>query len=164
MKKELKPTNLIAVEVPKSAMKYILASYNNNGYYSNDLYYATTESLFNNVCFPASESKIKILGEVTKDKIGFDVEPYVEKLNGGSYADYEHGGNVLKIRSLNKEESFYSLLAANGLYFENPEGKSYPYRFAESDGTLQTLDWHRNKWKEFEESLIKGKLLILEKC
>lgn len=166
---ELKQTNLIAVEVPKSAMKYILASYNNNGYYSNDLYYATTESLFNNVCFPASESKIKILGEVTKDKIGFDFEPYVGKeLKSVGYVwmdytlyDFEDTdkGNVVVYEEKRPykfdeaEDSFYSLLVANGLYFENPMDAWYTY----------TTEEDCDKWQQIEDNLIKGKILILEK-
>jgi hypothetical protein len=142
---QLSPTNLIAVEVPINSGFFMKDKNPNVINYDPDVNTEEGGWEFINLSF-----KFNVLGEVTKDKIGFDVKPYSDKYNTGFYREH-------------KEKSFYYLLAANGLYFENPEGELYPYRFAESDGTLQTLDWHRNKWKEFEDKLIKGKLLILEK-
>lgn len=148
---ELKPTNLIAVEVAPDASKYELERAN----ISVDLLYSTNLNIWQQGSVILKQGNYKILGEVTKDKIGFDVEKLGEVPLSSKEAN--------ELLNSNDKINFWKLLAANGLYFENPEGESYPYRFAESDGTLQTLDWHRNKWKEFEDKLIKGKLLILEK-
>lgn len=158
---ELKPTNLIAVEVAPDASNYRFGEHLKSTLYWHD------RNSGRNIYFP--EGSYKILGEVTKDKIGFDVEPYVETFGVTRFRWFGYKNYLLTNSAYQdftcktKEELFYSLLEANGLYFENPEGESYPDRFAESDGTLQTLDWHRNKWKEFEDKLIRGKLLILEK-
>jgi len=157
---ELKQTNLIAVDVAPDASNFEILNSENYLDKNNipkgakgDLCYLTEQNVWHigNVILP--DGKFKILGTVIKDKIEFDVEPYVDKLNGGSYADYEHGGNALKIRNLNKEESFYSLLAANGLYFENPMDAWYTYT------TKEDCD----KWQSLEDNIITGKLLILEK-
>lgn len=59
------------------------------------------------------------LGEVTKDKVGFDCRSYVDKYNDGAYRDYTtnrpfYADNSSMYITLTKEESFYSRLAANG--------------------------------------------------
>jgi hypothetical protein len=164
---ELKPTNLIAVEVAVNTSNYSITKVGN--------YFHITYDVPSPVGFKGSggfalfyndfkgkkkyPNELKLLGPVTKDKIGFDVEPYLERLNDGSYADYEYGGNILKIRTLNRWESFYSLLAANGRYFENPmkEPKDEDYPF------YHNYLCAKERWQSFEDKLVKGKLLIIEK-
>ena len=166
---ELKPTNLIAVEVPIDSF----------GFYTTyeDKYTSLWlsepkneyESPFGKVnepynYFPAlfetSRSKgapeIKILGEVTKDKIGFNVEPYAEKEMNGFYKNYSWDGSGKYYGYLTPYDSFRSLLAINGLYFENPIKVSGKHIV----GTISKL---AQDWQSFEDKLIKGKLLILEK-
>lgn len=162
---ELKQTNLIAVDVAPDASNFEILNSENYLDKNNipkgakgDLCYLTEQNVWHigNVILP--DGKFKILGTVIKDKIEFDVEPYVDKLNGGSYADYEHGGNALKIRNLNKEESFYSLLAANGLYFENhiPDTKGLNPKMVKNFATMY------QQWKSIEDKIVK-RLLIIEK-
>jgi hypothetical protein len=165
---ELKPTTLIAAEVAPDASNYRFGSkVLNEILFPNDLYYDTYLNIYHtgNVIMP--EGKYKIVGEVTKDNIGFDVEPYVDKYNNGAYRDYKDNYpfypdfNTPNI-CLTNEESFYSLLAANGLYFENPldwEKKAYLFKGSENSWGQNDLD----RWQSFEDKLIKGKLLILER-
>jgi hypothetical protein len=53
----------------------------------------------------------------------------------------------------NAEESFFSSLESQGIYFKNPYGKYKPTRKAESDGTLQTLNWQQERWQEVEQKV-----------
>lgn len=160
---ELKPTNLIAVEVAPDANGYTFGHLVfGELIYPKDLFYNTKMNVWNvgNEILP--EGNYKILGEATKDKIGFDVEPYVENNGLGCYDNYK-GVPDNRYTCLSKEESLYSLLEANGLYFVNPIDYK-PSLISEGTGTMTTQDWQRNTWERFEADLVKGKLLILEKA
>ena len=157
---ELKPTNLIAVEVKTNACNYRIVR--------KSLFFNETDE----PAVPRTlelQNNCKILGEVTKDKIGFDVEPYVDSYEWEdsttdglklAYRDYKDGKETDDYWDMypfdEPRESFYSLLAANGLYFENPVKVSGKHIV----GTINKLT---HDWQYFEEKLIRGKLLILEK-
>ena len=94
-------TNLIAVEVPMYASNYRLMI--------NILLNFNSEEP-NLIELPCKCDKI--LGGVTKDHIGFDVEPYVGSNTG----------------------LLYTLLSGNGLYFENPYDSDYI-------GLREYLEW-----------------------
>jgi hypothetical protein len=157
MIKELKPTNLLAADFPANALNFKTASIDTNW-----IFY-TLEGLVKKTLLP--KGNYKILGEVTKDKIGFDVEPYLDSniismYGVKDYKDYIDSGN----RYQQSSKSFYSLLAANGIYFYNPmekpdlsdaNGRQYDKSINEDN------EWA--KYRSFEDNLIKGKLLIIEK-
>lgn len=156
---ELKPTNLIAVEVPKYASDFFLIKPANYFHINYELpeYHSGVALFYNDFGGKCNyPTKIKILGEVTKDKIGFDVEPYAEKEMNGFYKNYSWDGSGRYYGYLTPYDSFRSLLAINGLYFENPIKVSGKHIV----GTITKL---AQDWQSFEDKLIKGKLLILEK-
>lgn len=147
---ELKPTNLIAVEVAQDASNYRFES-------KIEVMYDTEDNIWQQGDFELPPIiSYKILGEVTKDKIGFDVEPYAEKEMNGFYKNYSWDGSGRYYGYLTPYDSFRSLLAINGLYFENPIKVSGKHIV----GTITKL---AQDWQSFEDKLIKGKLLILEK-
>lgn len=93
---ELKPTNLISVEVPEDANNYTLGIPKKLRYNSNKKHeYINFEGNF------------KIIGEVTKDKIGFDVI----KLGEVPLSSKEEQ----ELLNSNDKIDFRKLLAANGL-------------------------------------------------
>jgi hypothetical protein len=147
---ELKPTNLIAVEVAPDASNY---RWGHHVFgiivYPNDLCYDTSLNVWKEGDIIVPEGNYKILGEVTKDKIGFDVKELGE-VPLSSKESHE-------LLNSNDKIDFYKFLAANGLYFENPISE-FERPIATS---IQDLS---NKWQSYENNLIKGKLLILEKC
>ena len=162
---EIKDTNLIAVEVPTDASDYRILN--------NIL--LNFESVDTNLIFLHSKCD-KILGETTKDKIGFDCEFYVEKYAwedspdyGEKYAyrDYVDGEETdnywdmypFDVDEINK--SFYSRLAANGIYFENPLG--YPQFDIKNESDFNEVADFHTKWQSYEDKIVKGKLLIIEK-
>lgn len=112
--KQLKPTNLIAVEIPEG---------------SDDFTWSTEQDLHsysdgNEIDVYVGKTTGEILGEVTKEGIQFDVEPYMEEPSGYieegyfGYKDYTLKEWVYCLN--NVEESFQSLLKANNV--EIPEG------------------------------------------
>ncbi len=132
--KQLKPTNLIAIEIPDDGEYPILYPYG--------LMYLHHNGIEEKIELGDSiDCKYRLLGEVTKEGVQFDVESYVVRykitLFSGVpdvYYDYVHDGfdfkkYIQKYReSINKtfpfetpQESFQSLLQANNV--EIPEGK-----------------------------------------
>lgn len=125
---ELKPTNLFSVKVPVDTYDYSYDSYRNWISANVDGKYHNTVDWFS---YKLPEGKYKILGEVTKDRIEFDVKSYLwHELKSVGYVwmdynlyDHEATGNgrevVYKDKRPHKfdepEDSFYSLLEANGL-------------------------------------------------
>ena len=117
--KQLKPTNLIAVEI---AGKIKVTQFTNGIFYqepqpSIDIDYKPLK-----IKYPKNT---KFLGEVTKEGIQFDIEPYIEKLRWSKpYHDLFSIVGVNKEDSVwwtnNPKESFQSLLQANNV--EIPEG------------------------------------------
>lgn len=153
--------NLYSVEVPSDAKKLIKIKYDFNGNY-----------MLESIC-DKFKLKIpfdfKILGEVSKDEISFDVEPYVEIFNKGlakRYVDYMRKWLLYRT----PKESFRSLLQSKGIYFENPIQKPDVTCLRNEEGFCQCgeesvrdcrdLKW---KWQESQKKVIKGKLIILEK-
>lgn len=155
---ELKPTSLIATEVPIDADDFEFHYRNYEPYVTYKTGMGTED--FDILRMSIPKGRYEILGEVTKDKIGFDVEPYVNCIsaNLGLWENYNKVPNYLEYQTKSKEESFYSLLAANRLYFENPVDKISSKEFISL-----SIDEFNSEWQSFEEKLIHGKLLILEK-
>lgn len=142
--KQLKPTNLIAVEVPGDAfdikkMDNCSMSFRHNKDYEGDAEFSSVVVLHHQDY--KLGHKVKYLGEVTKNGVQFDVESYIVRYKITSfskvpdvYYDYVHDGFDFKTytqkykESMNKtfpfetpQESFQSLLQANNI--EIPEGK-----------------------------------------
>lgn len=125
--KQLTPTNLIAVEIPENAYDFEWTTNQSVIPYQPELSYYV---ICNKTGYPQGEGitigfSFKILGEVTKEGIQFDVEPYIEKLRWAKpYHDLFSIVGVNKEDSVwwtdNPKESFQSLLQANNV--EIPEG------------------------------------------
>lgn len=162
----LKPTELFAIEVPVDACKEVVINH-------DLVYYLDIHPIYETIPLPTG--KWEILGIVTKDKISFDVEPYVKKGGLGTYKDYSYVDKeldevglfnaLIQMRFKTPQESFYSLLAANGLYFINPLVE--PQRSPEYYSTLtwqqeDKADKDLREWQQAEDNLVK-KLLILKK-
>jgi hypothetical protein len=158
MIQHLEPTNLIAVEVPA-------LSCNHKSYSSHpnvNLLFDLPDDGGCKVCgslswiYDTGEDNhvpiFTILGEVTKDKVGFDVEPYVNVL--ATHLSSEEKAQV-------RGNPFYYLLAENGLYFKNP--KPVPEKIPGGIISFPSRAYDRlEEWQSFEDKLIKGKLLILK--
>lgn len=112
--KQLKPTNLIAVEVPEDAI--------NSRFYIEGTLFVDTPDKRAIIVDNFSGGNYSILGEVTKEGIQFDVKPYVKKMRFSfsdryiDYLPYVYSPNNFKT----PQESFQSLLQANNV--EIPEG------------------------------------------
>ena len=112
--KQLTPTNLIAVEVSEDAI--------NSRFYIEGTLFVDTPDKRAIIVDNFSGSSYSILGEVTKEGIQFDVEPYVKKMRFSfsdryiDYLPYVYSPNNFKT----PQESFQSLLQANNV--EIPEG------------------------------------------
>jgi len=119
-------------------------------YWRTDFNPATTE-------IQLPPGKWLILGEVTKDAISFDVKGFIHKFNNGAYRDYSCESFAPDNDSLpfclTSNESFYSLLEANGLCFVNP----MPYPGKNVDG--DNVDIHI-EWQSFEDKLVQKALII----
>lgn len=130
--KQLKPTNLIAVEVPEKAEQLSLTKYKEHAVLNYRIKDDKTpqgyQNWSENIGIDGVNVVLKeceILGEVTKEGIQFDVEPYMEEPSGYveegyfGYKDYTLKGWVYCLN--NPKESFQSLLKANNVKI--PEGK-----------------------------------------
>lgn len=119
--KQLTPTNLIAIEVPQKA---------------EDFTWSTEQDLHTiidgkDVDVYVEKTTGEILGEVTKEGVQFDVEPYIFRSKTGGYRDYTYESKgfdsvgifnaLLQHRLETPQESFQSLLQVNNV--EIPEGK-----------------------------------------
>ena len=121
--KQLTPTNLIAIEIPEhynSDRVFIIFSESLDSY----ILEIQNEKTDNFINLKTKEDGLYYLGEVTKEGIQFDVEPYMEEPSGYieegyfGYKDYTLKGWVYCLN--NPKESFQSLLKANNI--EIPEG------------------------------------------
>jgi len=168
---KLAPTNLIAVTVPEYAIDIKL---NRDGYGRDEPYYIS-------YCKPDDSyrdgfdtnlnigSKYEIIGTVTKDSIDFDTSQCIKKnhVMHGGYMDYLKNKDqhiVWKCQTAN--ESFISLLEANGIYLKNPLKKPiFPNenRYAH-DGQAEFYDYQYNQWQEMESKVLPvgTKLLIIK--
>ena len=145
---ELKPTNLIAVEVPKDAKDFCVKEHIvRNAIDSRDEYELNFQN-GNKEEYLILRYNYKIVGTVTKDKIGFDVEK-AKPFSGDKF--------------FNHLKDVYVLLAANGLYFENPVGYPTEDEYEGKDWAAQAIIDDKAAWQSYEEKLIRGELLILEK-
>jgi len=142
--KTLTPTNLIPVEVPKDA-KNVRKSMN-----SNDLLYDHFNII--NIGFD-----FEILGEFTDTEFSFDVElPNKKFVRRTVYKDFNNPESGFFDTN---EESFRSLLQSNGIFFENPLGKT-PNILRDSENSWTSEKY--KEWQSYESKLIKGKLIILK--
>jgi len=116
-----------------------------------------------NISLP--EGKWKVAGTIEKDTITFDCEPYVDRFNNGACRDFTHSSfdpcDEYMPMVLTKEESFLTLLKANGIYFENdkefPEINNQETEFEQCDKHVLQGEWH-----SCEAERVKGKLIVLE--
>jgi len=121
--KQLTPTNLIAIEIPEhynSDRVFVIFSESLDSY----ILEIQNEKTDNFINLKTKEDGLYYLGEITKEGIHFDVEPYMEEPSGYieegyfGYKDYTLKEWVYCLN--NVEESFQSLLKANNV--EIPEG------------------------------------------
>lgn len=109
----------------------------------------------------------QILGEVTKDSISFNVEKYIDNFIVRNNKYYK---NYLPFKGIDfkdaidhsfktANDSFYSLLAANGVYFENPKGHK-PTILSRINKHLLEMDLE--SWQSYQDKLV-GKVLIIQK-
>jgi hypothetical protein len=107
----------------------------------------------------------QILGEVTKDSISFDPDPILIFYAFNGYKDYLAKSEFQHFSEQQSNESFYSLLAANGVYFVNPI--SYPEIHHSFDGCENPTEdmicptWI-SEWQSYENKLVE-KVLIIKK-
>ena len=112
---ELKPTNLVAVQVPKEAqdayIDYGFLIYN----LGEDPPYEYTEPLVGNYRF---------LGLCTSSGPEFDAEGYVERHPNGLWLNYEQTDPLASDGFVDtSDSSFLSLMQSAGCWFENPLGE-----------------------------------------
>lgn len=143
---QLLPTSLIAVEVPKDAIK--IKKFDLREYDEEGQGFSLEWLIKGNYFYDAKliDIDFEILGEVTADEITFDVEDILESTEMG-YTDY-----VSNKKGIGARKSFRSLLQSNGLYFVNP---------LNNDENLLREDCYVD-WQEAESKVIKGKLVILK--
>lgn len=118
---QLKPTNLIAVEVPEDAI--------NSRFYIEGTLFVDTPDKRAIIVDNFSGSSYSILGEITKEGIQFDVEPYIgiHIVNKTKYYYNYLPFEGMDFRDIidnsfkTSQKSFQSLLQANNV--EIPEGK-----------------------------------------
>ena len=115
--------DICAIKVPFDACNFTIE----NECGSSFLVYKIHKDLPDKSCKSLPEGNWHILGEVTKDHISFDVEPFVKAhttsfvlgYDGSKTTYWDHAaglvGNLNSNGLENKNDSFYSLLAANGL-------------------------------------------------
>lgn len=127
---QLKPTNLIAVEVSEKAEQFSLIKFKEHAVLNYKIKDNKAPLGYQNWSenngidgFNSILKSCEILGEVTKEGVQFDVEPYVKKMRFSfsdryiDYLPYVYSPNNFKT----PQESFQSLLQANNV--EIPEGK-----------------------------------------
>lgn len=122
---QLKPTNLIAVEVPGDAfdikkMDNYSMSFRHNKDYEGDAEFSSVVVLHHQDY--KSGNNVRYLGEVTKNGVQFDVEPYLEFINGVNDIGFRNYQIITMCATCKiARESFQSLLQANDV--EISEGK-----------------------------------------
>lgn len=143
---ELKDSGLMAIEVPEDAHDFYLMS--NKQW----VLYRTKTS---NMEIIKGKSKCDLIGYCTADEISFDPVDVVDmdKYSVG-WRNY-NDDSILP----NPEESFRSLLTANGVLFVNPYGKIMPFATDNDAGTER--EYIERDWQQAESKLVK-KVLILK--
>lgn len=138
--KELKPSVLIAIEVPEHAMGAV--TYQSE--YSDKYVLRWIDEIINIVDLP--KGKWELIGSVTAEHIDFDPAEYIETTLGKTWAkDYTTGKFID-----NASQGFRSLLTANDVHFVNP--------YADVQrGDVAGVE----KWLEAESKLVE-KILILK--
>lgn len=112
--KQLTPTNLIAVEVSEDAV--------NCRFYIEGTLFVDLPNEKAKIIGNFSGGNYTILGEVTKEGVQFDVEPYLEFINGVNDIGFRNYQIITMCATCKTaRESFQSLLQANNV--EIPEGK-----------------------------------------
>ena len=153
--KELKPSGLIAIEVPEHAMGAV--TYQSE--YSDKYVLRWIDDIINIVDLP--KGKWELIGSVTAEHIDFDVEPNVEAVGDDDYKDYTHHLNVFA----DENDSFRSLLTANDVHFVNPYGEKEPsynlIDYGVAPGAYSRYAQERVKWQQAESKLVE-KILILK--
>jgi len=166
---QLNPTDLFAIRVPADALNYFI---NNAGCirYDHNRGRENSAILPEQLGFYAEPDNCEILGFIDHDSCDFDLTTIIQWLEKPTT-----NGRQLYKNYLNDNEdctnlvcSYRSLLAVNGLYFENPMGKEFnPNAYNGAGGTfngkIYTMNEASNKWKELQNGIIKGKLLIIRK-
>ena len=113
------PTGMYAIPVEKDAYDFCNMGHNNIVYKQSEYCAPTTKPI---------GWHFEILGSCTAEGADFDVEPYVEAIG---YDDLTQTPGAWIFRNYtddkkgvwNPKESFFSLLAFNEVYFENPLGE-----------------------------------------
>ena len=175
---ELKPTDLIAAVVPEKSRNFIID--NEYGYIK---YVQTIENLghmqrtaFSQTEFPLEiKGEFEIIGEITKaGAFSFDASGYVGRDSWGEFIGWKKYTDKGVKLCVDANESFMSLLQANGIYLENPHGKD------EDDYVLKNLRRFMNEkegygddnsielsneWQPYESKVLpeNSKLLIIKK-
>lgn len=104
-------------------------------------------------------SNWQILGEVTKDSISFYVEPFVRITEDKfGWVDYKKEWFYLETA----DKSFYSLLAANGVFFENPIESPVEKALLKKYEYVASYHEDLERWQSHQDKLVK-KVLIIEK-
>lgn len=128
--------DIYAIGVPAEAKDPYINGYGDHICYSiNSLRQIDT--------IPLPPGNWQILGEVTSNSATFDIGPLI-------------GGNTMSAK--HNIESFYSLLAADGVYFENPA--SHPVDIEPQQRSH--YDKIVERWQSFEGKLVE-KVLIIQK-
>lgn len=121
------------------------------------------DSLYFDDVIPQS-SLIEIIGEISADHIGFDVEPFVKRIAVGIFQNYNHESPYMNHHCKNANDSFYSLLEASGVYFKNPYGDKKPKEY-EDDGEQNYINYDEfkyvlEKWQDYQSKLTQKSILI----
>lgn len=121
------------------------------------------DSLYFDDVIPQS-SLIEIIGEISADHIGFDVEPFVKRIAVGIFQNYNHESPYMNHHCKNANDSFYSLLEASGVYFKNPYGESEPIKpWQDSimeEGLHQKYKLKMEQWQTCQNQLTQKSILI----
>ena len=118
------------------------------------------------------ENQFEIVGTVTETEIDFDCEPYVE-MEFDTYRDYTHDEEIGSYVLNTSQDSFRSLLKANGFYWVNPLGKKPSkaqslvgaWELLVADSINSTISKLRlEQWRDVESKKLKPneKLVILK--
>jgi hypothetical protein len=148
---QLKPTNLFAIPIPINSTENTIES----------------DDFMNTNIFRSFQiNEFEILGTCTKDEISFNPSQFLEETEidredyDGIFVahqyfwDYEE-----KEFSLTETESFYSLLKANEVYFENPLGEELIFT---TDSAITELNKVEN-WQTAQLKVNEKYLIIQQK-
>lgn len=169
-----KGTDLYAVKVPKDAYDYSLfyTKKDTDNFWWISYRFLKTGIEFEDLANKAicthiiSTEKIEILGEITKDVVGFDLTKYIICLgefdNDLWYMDYTKGEDDDSMAVDTKEKSFYSLLAANGVHFVNPIKKPNNYNTL-NPAPIPYFSETMEEWQSYESNLVEKVIILKQK-